>query len=409
MRSIPYIIIGQFIATSLAGLLGIEAGSSVESLYRTSCAAIALMLIIIVLIHDLITRARDGQIKLTTKNLNFTILYILLSITSFTGTSLLSLSEGGGLQLLLPTVLSIAILFLLGQYSFPAEGAKRVFLVILAFCFIASLYNLLANHDSVLSFLSIRDTYDVDLGGFFGNRNIMGRVMAIGALCGIYLFSERAYDRKIIFAMTLIVIISLILSMSRGGILFFLIASLLFIVLNAKNTMRALLIVALLAILSAPILTIPFVQKNFIRTDRGDTHRSSLRSSGGWQGDVNVLFGEGKKVISTLKENTGLSGYHNAYLETFLIKGGFGGLILALTLWRSLAMAVEIRSVHRGMGSLFIGLTAAFMVYSFFESVMLFTVSLSSVLITFMILLLPMFITNHMARSTGKETSNASI
>ena len=386
-KSVLRILLLYFVGTSIPGLLGIEPQSGLYSLYqaglfcgvalytfysiiryRTPASSSALIFAVIY----------SGLLSIAGVAAIFSALQSNVSITSIA-------------QLLLPIVIALTFLTGYGGARIERDDLYNVMGVVVLFLFLCSVYNIVVNFSDIISLSTITNSYEVDIKGFFANRNVFGYMMALGISLATYLMIQ---TKKWGYLIPLIVMaISLVATMSRGGILFAIISVGLFLLVKYK--MRMFVPVLLFAGTAAYLSSQTFVQENLIRSDNGDTGRSSLREFGiDYFKEHNILTGSGQGAIDAIIEKYGHNSYHNLYIESLATQGLVGIIAVISALILSYRNIRIIKSHDRELGTFLLILLFTYALYVSIEALPLFYATPNSVLTTYLLVMLPLMLAN---------------
>lgn len=388
------------VAISLPGLFGIQANSSFFILFQIACFSVLLVSI------ALYALKQDKALTLPVTGVRFTWIYVGLLTIACLYAMMLALQNGGSFasmaQFFLPAMLAFIFLIGFGKTRIGKSEIDKFLVILLALTTASSVYNIIINFQDIVSIASITGSYQVDFKGFFYNRNVFGYMMAAGIACGLYLWTQQ---RKMIYLIAIAILaVSLFAAMSRGGILFIGIFSLVFFLSQAKSK--------ILGVLAGLVILIPllifssnqaFIQNNIIRSDNADTGRSGLREIGMRQFlQGNMIFGNGQKAITDLEERRGNSSYHNLYIEALATQGLIGLAVVFLGIGYAYNRIKKVKQYYKSLGSFFIAFLVAYVVYIFIEALPLFYATPNSILTTYIIILLPMLISNSLLNPSNK-------
>lgn len=261
---------------------------------------------------------------------------------------------------------------------------KMVFLGV-----IACIYNVIVNGTSILHIASMTSSYAVKLSSFFPNRNQFGIFMIIVLLSNLYV---KQSNKKLRYKLSeIFFIFNLILTMSRNSIIgmicIYIIKFYLDCFTTKKISKNKALIVTLFIIAVCIFIGIilsnetymNLINKLFIRSD-------SLESGSGrfavWKNginivlDNNVLLGVGRfNGIKLNKElyNSDLEYFHSLYVETFVIYG-IVGLVMIYLLFKYIIASIIKSSLDREYKNILLTATLTFLIISIFETTTRFSI-----------------------------------
>lgn len=400
-RAVIRVLLLYLIAASIPGLLGIEARTSLYSVYQ----AVIFCGLFLYTVYSLIRYGMPGS----SKAMIFTSVYIGLLIMVGAVAILSSIQNDGSIfdmaQLLLPILLALTLLVGFGGAKITLSDVHKMMLVVVFFLSFASIYNIIINFDDIVTLSSITGSYEVDMKGFFANRNVFGFMMAVGASLAVYLWTQKKQILYIVLA--LVMVFSLVTAMSRGGLLFFVLSVLFYLL--AKYRKRIILPLAVVAVVMFIAAGQPFVQDNIIRADSGDTGRSSLREHGlAYISQSNILTGGGQQAIDYVQERTGRDSYHNLYIETLATQGVIGALALLASFFFSYRLLMAVRRRCKDLGVYLLCFLATFVIYVWIEALPLFYGTPNSVLVTYLLIVIPLLLLNGKGYDASKQLTGTS-
>lgn len=336
-----------------------------------------------------------------------TLLFVSFSATSIDGRDVASIP--------IQFVTVIVFLGLLATVEVRKEDvtyfADRFVLIALA----ASVYNAFANAEVVSSFQLSAAGYDLQMRSIFPNRNQFGAFLflAIVALC--YRAAGRGGLRKPDVLYASILLMSLVLTMSRGALLatgMFL--GLLVIPRILTRPPRLAVAVVLLAAASVAVLThlsyVASVLEVVLRPEVGLSGRDRIWSMGFRVfAEANPLLGTGYYTGVGIAMNRGLGHdqFHSMYVDA-LVRGGLLGVTFLVLILFAVAFKVLRSSGFDEFRRIWLCSFVATLVLGAFESVSFFSLGFTDTLFTVFIIGLAMLIANvagDPARVPGLEPS----
>ena len=224
------------------------------------------------------------------------------------------------------------------------EGAYRIMKVLAVFGFVVALFGIIqhaAGNGKIYWFREL-NMGGTPYGPFVNKNHFAGFVGTIIPLSLGVAFRSRKMERKLLFGFFAVVMaISLFFSLSRGGIISFFGALLVFSFvsftrdMSKKKLIPVFLFVLVLSVYLLSLGISPVIER-FARTDVTGEQRLAV-----WQGTLSAIrdfpvFGSGMgtfQYVFRLYQPDGLRAYfdhaHNDYLEFLLEAGVVGGLIAA--------------------------------------------------------------------------------
>ncbi len=334
-------------------------------------------LILIYFMCELLTYfINGGNIYLTKKNLMF-IIYPVLSI----------------------------LLFLV----FNKDNYKNSIYNLLYFCkFItifnlyACIYNLFVNFNQFYKLFNLKSSYDFNLTSFFDNRNVFGLFLVFGIIANVILIMLGKKSQLKVWVVSLtIILFNLIFTFSRASILcvltFFV---LLFIfnknirkkILSNKNYLFVLLGIILLVFLIP--FTRNFVFDNIIRLDSGLTNRDKVfKYCFEYLLTNNWIFGNGfVKPYIEFNKQFNYIGFHSTYFTILICQGIVGFVFFVLLILFSINNSIKIKKNYNDkIGSICLAIIFSYLVYSFFESRILFNPEYLDLIVSIFVVLVPFY------------------
>lgn len=401
-KRVLWILLMYLVAISIPGLFGIQPNSSFFILFQAvSFLAVFLYVAVYVVLRQW------PRVALPATEARFVWAYIGLLAVAGLNAVALAVKDGSSLaslaQLLLPAALAFTMIVGFGRISMKRQDVEKFLGMILAFTVVGSLYNIVVNFQDIITIASITNSYEVTLKGFFYNRNVFGFMMATGIACGLYLWKRQ--KKRLYLVAIAILAISLFTAMSRGGIMFVTIFSIILLLSQYKSkVIGAVAIAFVLVPLSLFALSQPFVQDNLIRADNADTGRSELREFGmEYYIQHNLLLGDGQRAIAAIEDKYQHSSYHNLYIESLATQGLVGLTAILLSIGYAYSRIRKVIVHYRDLGSFFLAYLIAYVAYIFIEALPLFYATPNSIVATYIIILLPMFVANSLLHNNTAE------
>ena len=161
------------------------------------------------------------------------------------------------------------------------------------------------------------------------------------------------------------------------------------------------------SITATVIISQPFVQNNIIRADNGDTGRSQLRNYGiDHFMHNNIITGEGQNAIDYIVDKAGYDSFHNLYVETLATQGIVGIVALFLALVFSHRLIRKVRHKDYDFSLFLLAFLYSYIIYVMIEALPLFYATPNSVLTTYLLIVLPLFLTNNSQLQPSKDSGD---
>lgn len=393
------VLLLYFIAVSVPSLFGVEARTSLYSVYQ----AAIFCLLFLYTTYSLI-RYRQPAFS---RSIRFAISYIGLLTIVGSAAIISTISRDGSIfdiaQILLPILVTATLLLGFGGAQVSGDDVRKFLTYIMLFLVFSSVYNIVVNFHEIISIANITNSYQVNIKGFYSNRNVFGYMMAAGTGIAIYLWTQKKKILYLFFG--LIMALSMILAMSRGGILFAILCVGLYLLFKYKAKMIIPMTIA--SITATVIISQPFVQNNIIRADNGDTGRSQLRNYGiDHFMHNNIITGEGQNAIDYIVDKAGYDSFHNLYVETLATQGIVGIVALFLALVFSHRLIRKVRHKDYDFSLFLLAFLYSYIIYVMIEALPLFYATPNSVLTTYLLIVLPLFLTNNSQLQPSKDSGD---
>lgn len=273
------------------------------------------------------------------------------------------------------------------------------------FVFIACIYNLIINNKIIFNAFNIQNKY-IHISSFFPHRNAFGQFLFLGIVSNIYMIIKKK-DKKLYFAL-MFLFFNLIFSFSRTSIFTTIIFCMLFIMFNIKNKKQLIKIVCCgiigVVIITTIVMTnekiLDFLNQNVFRVSDGLTGRDKI-----WEVALELLdegkifTGYGLGSSSAILNNFNLSNSHNTYLEALIV----GGIVLFLLYVICYIFVFDaIRKIKdKQIRDLYLSFYFSFIIYCFFEKVLIFSTGYAAVFFTIFFVIIPIMMSQNSVE--GKE------
>lgn len=328
------------------------------------------------------------------------VFYALLALSTFLtlSTTIQDTEVKKLLSASIPLLVSLVFYILCGKSRISPERFNRLSLYFVYFIAFASIYNLVLNSTGIFHFASIIDPYEYNLQSFFENKNAFAYLLAIGITLSVYLHSVKVFKNLPFAALLVLLLSNLIMTLSRGGVLFAAFSVLLFYTMygSPRKIISYLAIIGAITLFSLSVLGGSFVEDNIIRSDTGSTHRDTIQQDGlDYFDNHNKWLGSGESIRPFLKEEYGLTSLHNTYLDILIT----GGILKALA-YGTLALMIvyylnNIRRQDNTVGSLLLALFMTYLLYSALETATPLLLSPTSAATTVFIFITPVYLHNY--------------
>lgn len=296
-----------------------------------------------------------------------------------------------------PVILAFVFLCLLGLTRADETKIKYIFYIFLSFVVFASIYNLILNFGNLLDFAKITDSYELIFQSFLENRNAFSLLVAI-AIAILILMNDMKNITGIKFAILLaFLILTIFLTLSRGGVLFAALFSLLFFVLNGRiKRIMSFVVFALITILVfTSMVGVSFLSDNLLRLEAGSTHRDSIQEYGvEYYRQHNLLVGSGETIREDLRSEFGFTSLHSTYIDTIVSGGIIRSALYVILLVISFSAARYVYKKRKNLGAFSIAILITYLVYSLIETALPFGLSPTSAAVTVCVFLIPIYAKN---------------
>jgi len=396
-------VLVYLVLSSLIFILGLQGEQYANQTFMWELASLVLLL------FYFLFRGRHLG-KLNTKYIYVLTLYsivqLLIMVNVAIQNGVVSLSMGSQLASLIYLFIFFAIL---GKFALSPRSLEHLNLSYIVFVIFACIYNFIKNYADITSFLTMQNPYEFMFSSFFDNRNTFGFMVGFAIVLLVVNWSMSFAPRiKLFYAASLIILtVSLLLSMSRGALVFVCV-SLFVYVIASRGLVGVIKLVMLLALASTAALTVlgfDFISDNIIRSGYGSTGRDSIQEFGlNYFINHSVYLGSGFSLpTDALFAKYGYTSFHNSYI-TLLVTGGVTQLVLYLFMFFLAArdMLVVLRH-NRRAGSLLVAVLIAYLVYSFIESTLPLRLGVASFVVSLYVLFLPVYLCNFYKYNTSSS------
>lgn len=348
----------------------------------------------------------------------FTLKYIsilILLLCSVLATVIASVFAGGtypgyAIGQIISLIYVGIFMVILGKMKIAPQAMNKFNNYYVFFAIFACVINMAKNYASINpSFLTVSDPYELSLSSFFTNRNTFGFILALAIIIIIGNWDKLVGYKVKIAKLTglFILALNLILSLSRGALLFTAIFLILYILFTKSITAQVKALVLLALVLGTIYLLLGplFVLNTVVRPETGLTHRDVVQNLGaGYFRSHNILFGSGPDApFSFIKSPYGYTSFHSSYI-TLLVTGGItllaSYILLYLLAFRNI---IKIRRANRQLGSFLLATLIAFLAYSIIETNNLLSFEVNSFIITMYLLFLPIYVRNYYSELLSKK------
>ena len=274
------------------------------------------------------------------------------------------------------------------------------------FVLLSCLYNFLINYKVIFNIANLKDKY-IHISSFFPHRNAFGQFVFLGIVSNIYLIIKKP-NKKLYIALAFM-FLNLVLSFSRTSLFTTIIFCLLFILFNMKNKQQLLKIIILSTFIVMIVLFVillngkilDFFDKYVFRISDGLTGRNKI-----WNvalellGDGKIFTGYGLGASTALLKRFNLSNSHNSYIEAF-ITGGLSLFLLYAMCYMFIFKSINMIK-NRSIKNLYKSFYIAFLIYCFFEKVLIFSTGYAAVFFTIFFVVIPILISQNCEKEVLK-------
>lgn len=290
---------------------------------------------------------------------------------------------------------------------------SKFYFYMIIFGLIACGYNIIINFNYIVNFFSISSSYELALKSFFSNRNQFGSFLFIELTLVETYRKKTKMNKNILLTISLIFIINLILTMSRGALLATVVFYMYVFFMNkGKYTLKFLsgIVVSsfLLMILRSQNFLFTFVRNMIIRPESGTTGRSDIWSIGlSVLVENNIFTGLGLNTALREAKSKGLllEQFHSFYIEV-LLSGGIFELMFVFGTIIFVILYVKKSTLVRQEKSIIYGRLIGFLSLGFFESVGLFSIGYVDIFFSIFLITLPILVVNSESIEFNKYIKN---
>lgn len=284
----------------------------------------------------------------------------------------------------------------LGSSKISENAFWRFLKWFVVFIIFGSIYNLMLNFSTLSAFWTANSAYDYEYSSFFENRNAFAFMVAVAITAIVYLYRRRQISRIKFGLIFSLFAFNLLLTLSRGGMLFAAVFLIVFYFqIGYRSILKLLSVMAIAGLILLSILGMSFIVSEIVRPTTGLTQRDAIHSYGlTYFKNNNTLTGSGDTIRPSLDNLFKVSSLHSTYLDILIT----GGILLSI-FYVGIIMAVfvtskRIRKVNADLGRFFLAVLAAFLVYSYIETATPFRISSTSATVSAFIFILPFYVKN---------------
>ena len=388
-----YLLCIYMLATNILQILLLESkGDNFDSFVKT--------VIIISLILFAIIYSFKKNINISKNDMLFLLVYSLTIILIFITNDLSNSSILSLIPYIYPIVLMFVFLVLFGKEELTEINLVTIMKFMTFYVLYMCIYNFIINYDSIININIVTRSYEMNYASFFNNRNTFAFYLVYGLCCSFSLFNSFNQNKKIYLPIFLFLLLNLILTLSRTGLICVFLFILISVLINSTKKQKMFYFIALLLLVYS-LFSLPqissFFEKNLIRSSSGLSGRNEIWSYGSNLLKDNYLLGLGFNKPIELLSNSYLStsSFHNTYL-TILLYGGILYVIANIFLWlQSITYVLFIKKHNKKIYYIMLGFILIYFVYGFTETQVLFFSSSVSFVSTCFISLISKYINNY--------------
>lgn len=310
-------------------------------------------------------------------------------------------------------VTNILLLYLLHEavmnsYTERSSEIDKFYRIIVYFMLVASVYNIIVNFNSVLNMTSLSVYGENNICSFFDNKNTFGVFLLFGVLAASILKIMTNEIKWTLYAC--IFLLNEFVAMCRTAIVISLVLIFLSFFLDENQRLKS--IFSAICIIGIVIIVLQsnasfnkFIFENlFGDSSSVDIRNSYIENMLPLAKGEHLLFGYGDSNASILAATyTGNQYYHNTYLKE-LISGGLLGVGIQISgIILSFFYGYRCRVYNKTIGNICIMSTVVYLVYSNFESVLLFDSPVVAMMAVIFIISLPILFYNSMANICSED------
>lgn len=273
---------------------------------------------------------------------------------------------------------------------------NRIIKFIIGLGLFACIYSFIFEFNSIMSAFSVSNTNLLNIRSFMSSRNQYSALL----VCSFIAVTYSEYRAKSKIFVSIVLIIGVLTTFSRGSLYSILIILLLSFTFNRFSEKKLIFVTTLglailLFLLFAPMFNIDIIlSSDYIRADSFDSGRFDLWSQAIQIAKEHYFLGEGyyTAVNEAQLQGMSLSQFHNMYLD-LIVGGGIPELLFLLYVIYSVWKIVKLNSEKQFFKSYSAALLS-FLVYASVESLSLFSLSYGDTLYTTMFITLPLLACN---------------
>lgn len=387
------VLIFYLIACNMLQILMIDAkGSLYDSIWK-AC-------ILVFTIFSCVYISLKYKLKLNKNNTLIWLIFTMLTTISniCNGCLLANFSFNNFVTYIYPIISFFIFAVVFGNISFDEECLKNFLNYFIIFITYTCIFNMIYNYSSIINFINIKNSNEVQISSFFDNRNTFALYLLYGILSNIIIITYYKNKNKIYLFTLLLFALNAFLTLSRTNILC--IAIFIFtLYLTSKDMRKNRKITLLICCGILVIICIPqfrnFISHNLIRKEAKLSNREVI-----WKYGINLyreneLTGIGmNNALNKLKDLSQYTSFHNTYLS-ILLDGGIVSAIGYMILFiYDLKKIIMIKKYNSELFRIFIAIFIVYTVNGITETNILFQTSATSFLCTTFVFILPVYITS---------------
>ena len=360
---------------------------------------------ILILIYSIFL-FKSNRYKLNWKKCIIVAVYIIYQILIVTiNNDSHNLSKNVILYMFYPITTVFVFLIINEKIKISTNDLLRFNKCMTLYTLFSCLYSLIADYNQFSKILNLKSPYDINITSFFDNRNIFGMLLIFGFISSFICINyDKKKNKKIWIIVMIIISIFLFLTLSRSCILFVFLFIILNFLLNKNlksNIEKSKKQIIIMLISFIIVLIVPFTRNfifnNVIRLNSGLTNRDIIHKfcieyilKNNW------LIGNGYiKPYVEFSKYFSFIGFHNTFLTIIICQGIIGLLIYILLIGYSISNSIKLKKHSDRLGNICISIIIGYIVYSFFETRLLFYPEYLDLIVSTYVVLIPFYLLNY--------------
>lgn len=293
------------------------------------------------------------------------------------------------------------------------ENIFKFYKIYVVFILIASLYNMITHFNVLLHLTSVNVYGGENISAFFDNKNSFGIYLMFGCL-GATILQMKTKQKRWLLASIIFIVNELMAMCRTAIVLSIILIILTYILSGNRNILfRVLLIGAIVGCFiflfnRNEILNNYILNNLFGSTTSLDARNNYIQNMEHLLTGKETIFGYGSSKAGQLAvQYTGNKYFHNTYLKILMQGGLFSMFLLIASIWISILNIVKIIKYNKQIGIFCFVSILVYCIYAYVEAIVLFDTPVISMVATLFTMTMPLLFRRTLERrariNNGKE------